>query len=289
MEVWFLLALGASISIAITHVFDKILTNYVNAQLLPAIKKAINGTILLLVSVFFFSFNIPLSAHFWIFIAILVSLDIFSTLSYFAGIEKGEVSKLICYNDSLLVVLTFLFGVLFLSESVTFFNGVGVFLIALGSYTVLSDGKIVVPDRTQALELITISAFLWAIFNLTVKVAVGSFPPYLLAMLIYFVGDPFLWGYNIKENREEIRNIKETFNLKLVLVLIVACIGSSLTSLMTYFALKIGNASLVLPVVYSSPLFTVILSGRILKEKRIGLRILGASLVVLGIFGVYFF
>lgn len=287
LETWFLLSLGSAFLMALTRIFDKILTRSIHPQLLPAIKKAINGSILLIFSYFVLRFYIPQSYNLWMFVLILALFDILATVLYFMAIKKEEVSKILPYQTSLIILLTFTFSIIFFSETLSLWKVIGALLIAAGAYGVLTDGKIRFPRSSKALILITFGGLLWVAYELTVKAGVSTFPPYLLAIFVYFVGDPFLWGYNLTKNREEIGSLRKKINLKTIFVLLAASFGAAFSALALYFALSMGPASIILPLAHTTPLFLVILSGEILQEKNIGIRFLSSTVIVLGIAFLY--
>lgn len=288
IKLWFLLALSAAALTALTHIFDKILTTELHPWTIPAIKKIINGIILILVSHFLFQFYFPMKPYFWFFLLILALPEAAATVFYFAGIKGEEISRIIPYQSSLLVVFPFVFALLFLSESVTSINVLGVLLISIGAYVILSDGEFKIPRTTKGLILITLAAFAWAVYGILAKMGTSFFPPYILAIYVFFIGDAFIWGVNLKyKKKEQIISVKKTFNTKTFFILLIACLGASLSSLFTFFALGMAPASKVLPLVKTSPLFLVLMSGTILKERKIFIRLLGSLLLVIGIFILY--
>lgn len=289
MELWFWLALGSSLSFSVSHIMDKVLTDYLSPNLLSAIKKVISGVLVVILSIVFFNLYFPLSMQFWIFILILASVDALGTLLYFRAIKLEDVSKLISFKTVLSVVLPFLIGVLILSESVSFLNGFGVLLLSVGAYVALSEGKLEFPTRTKAVELISLAAIMFTAYGMISKIALGSHPPYILAIFAYFTGGTFLWSYNFKEDKENIHTIKDNLNPKIALLLVAACFGAVFAVLSMFMALKVGKASLVLPIVYSNPIFVVLMSGKFLKEENLGLKIIGSLLIVLGVALVYIF
>lgn len=289
MELWFLLALISSLSFSASHIMDKVLTEYLSPNLLSAIKKVISGVFVVLFSLIFFRLYFPLSTHFWTFIIILAALDVLGTVLYFRAISLEDVSKLISFKTVLSVVLPFLIGVLLLSESVSLLNGVGVLLLSVGAYVALSEGKLSVPTRTKAVKLISMAAILFTAYGMISKIAVGSHPPYILAIFAYFTGGSFLWSYNFKEERDNIFEIKDKLDVKSTFLLIAACLGASLAVLTMFLALEKGKASLVLPIVYSNPIFVVLMSGKFLKEENIALKAAGSLLIVFGVSLVYLF
>lgn len=287
LETWFFLSLGSAFLIALTQIFDKILTRTIDPQVLPAIKKAINGSILLLFSYFFLKFYIPTNLNLWYFVIVLAIFSLLATVLYFMAIKRDEVSRILPYQISFIILLTFAFSILLFSESFTPLKGVGAVLIAAGAYGVLTGGEIKLPENTKALWLITIAGIFLVAYELTIKAGVSSFPPYLLAIFVYYAADPLLWGYNIGRNREQIGSLRDKFDLKTTLVLLGGCLGASFSALALYFALSMGPASIVLPLAHTSPLFLVLLSGKILKEKNIESRFLASLSIVAGITLLY--
>lgn len=289
VELWFIFALASAVFLALTNIFDKILTKHLHPWTIPAIKKIINGTILILISYSFFQFYFPTQIYFWIFILILTIPGFISTVFYFVAIKKEEISRILPYSASLVTLLSFVFAILFLSESVSIMNAIGALLVSIGVYTTLSEGKLKFPKVTSALILITLAAVLRASYGIIAKIGTSDFPPYLLAIFVFLMGDTFLWGVNLKYKRkEQIKSVKKIFNLKIGLFLLLACFGASLSSLLMYLALKLAPAAKVLPLMRTSILFLVLMSGAILKEKGILIRLIGTALIVVGIFALYF-
>lgn len=286
LKSWFLLSVSSAVLIAVAQIFDKLLTREVSPQVIPAVKKIINGLILLSV-LSLLDFPTLTSLMFWKLILLLAFLDLLATLFYFIAIKDEEVSKILPYRTSLIVLLTFVGAILFLSETFTPLKGAGGLLIAIGAYLILSNGKVKYPKSSKGIIIITASGLLYAIYELTVKIGVSKLSPILLAVLVYFISGGFLWIYNIILNRKEIKSLKGAFSLKFVIVLLIACLGASFSLLSLYSALSMGPASIVLPLVHTAPLFLVIFSGKILKEKNTAARFMASTIIVAGMILLY--
>lgn len=286
LKPWFFLSISSALLIAIAQIFDKLLTRNLPTQVIPAVKKIINGLILLLV---LFFLGVPSLTNWllWKYILLLAVLDFFATLFYFVAIKQEAVSKILPYKTSLVVLITFTGAVILLSEAFTLSKAAGGLLIAVGVYLVLSNGKLKLPEGNKGFVLISMSGLLWAAYELTVKIGVSMAPPILLAILVYFVSGSFFWFYNGIFNRDKVKTLRKSLDLKNTIIFLVACIGASFSLLALYLALSMGPASLVLPLAHTAPLFLVVFSGKILKENNTVIRFLGSATIVIGIILLY--
>jgi uncharacterized membrane protein len=172
-------------------------------------------------------------------------------------------------------------------EEVTMFDILGVILIMIGGYVILTDGKIVIPKKSTGILLMSIDGILLAIYGIIAKSATFSIEPILITLFMYIFITLFLAIVNFSVNfSDQVKTFQNLFkNKKLLLVSFGASLSASLGTLSLIIALSIGNAAKVLPVSRILPLFVVLIGWFGLKEKHGLSRFVGAICIC---FGMYF-
>jgi len=126
-------------------------------------------------------------------------------------------------------------------------------------------------------------AFLWGIHPVLNKILLGKFsvPTVLvLSHFVYFLAVLVFIYINYIEISKDIKKI----NSQDILILIVVSLGAGFfANLLYYYVLKSHESSLVSALVFSSPIFTLIVAYFFMKEELNTFGILGILLIVLGV------
>ncbi|MFH1105940.1 MAG: EamA family transporter [Candidatus Aenigmatarchaeota archaeon] len=286
METWFALAILFAISHSFVSLIDKILLRKkIDPVGLSSFRILTNAAIMLIVFALFF--RQPLSLN-WTVIIISVLFSI-SALCYFSALKIEDVSKVIPFGESIAILLSFFIPLTLFHEAISAYDYLGVFAIAIGGYIILTDGKISFPRMTRGLALIAINAVTISLVGVIGKIAVATIHPIQLTFLMYAFVSLWLVIVNLVWNRkkqfETIRFLLD--NPKSLFLSVSSSILATIGYLGVFFALLVGNASEVLPLSRTLPLFVALLGWILLKERHGIQRVLGALVMVAGMYLIY--
>lgn len=296
MALWLILALFYALFHSLVPLFDKyVLRNKgIDPLTFSMFRFFANSTIAIVLSFTFFTVSIPYEFNFWFYILAIASLYATSATSYFFAIKHEEVSKMIPLGQSITTLLVFLFPLIILMESTTLFDVLGTIGILIGSYIILTSGKApkifnLKMKISKGLALTIIWAVTLALFGVISKPATTFISPAVLNMFLYSLVAIYFFLLNFLINRV---NMKKTIKAivskrKTLLSTVASSLFATVGTLLLLVALSIGNASEILPVSRGTPLFVVLFGGLFLKEKNWKIRLVGACLIVLGIYGIY--
>lgn len=229
-------------------------------------------------------------ATFWIYVFPLCVIYTISALAYFFAMKTGDVSKIVPLGHSMTILLAFLFSIFFLKETTGLGDLFGTLLIVVGAYTILTNGKIQIPKMSKELMLIFVWAATLSLWGIMSKPATKFITPpvlnfflYTLTALNFFVINPII-------NFKRFSNLGKTIltNGKIMGLTLLSSFFATIGTFLLFLALTVGNASEILPVSRTIPLFAILWGWLILKERHYKIRFLGSLLIVLGIFLIYY-
>jgi drug/metabolite transporter (DMT)-like permease len=131
-------------------------------------------------------------------------------------------------------------------------------------------------------------AFLWGIHPILNKILLGKFnvPTVLvLSNFVYFLAVLVFIYLNYSEITKDVKKIN---NQDILIIFTVSLVAGFLANLLYYYVLKSHESSLVSALVFSSPIFTLIVAHFFMKEDLNGFGILGIILIVLGVICIAF-
>ena len=206
----------------------------------------------------------------------LLSLGL-GRLFYFVAMGRMGVAKASAVIGSSPVFATLL-SILILSEPPAITTFLGAVTVAMG-IVLISRAKGFKVEKVFLIGLI--STLSYALSNIVSKVGLRVEPdPFLSAQVGAVAGLLFFLIYMTLINQGSRAKIQK-MNL---LYFIVTGIFSSIGWLAMMEALKLGSVSIVTTIVYSYPLFALLLTRLLLKEERFGGReVVGSILVVTGV------
>lgn len=187
---------------------------------------------------------------------------------------------------SIIPVITFILGVVFLKESGSFLNSAGIVISFLGIVWVVSQGKPVQMFSSSFTSsgdfLIFISAFNWAIFSILSRKGLKTYPPALMMLYVMFFGWLFsgIWMFSV--GGLIVTNAKITAEAVLSL-LALGVFGSGLAYIYWYDALKELAAYELSVFIYIEPIVTMILAALMIGERITLPTLVGGALTILGI------
>lgn len=126
-------------------------------------------------------------------------------------------------------------------------------------------------------------AFLWGIHPILNKILLGKFnvPTVLvLSNFVYFLAVLIFIYVNYSEIAKDIKKVNSK---DILIIFAVSLVAGFLANFLYYYVLKSHESSLVSALVFSSPIFTLIVAHFFMKEQLNGFGILGILLIVLGV------
>lgn len=281
MELWLVLGILAYVSFAISTSLDKYMMN-VKCDIIQTstFKMFFDGLILLIVGIAFF--NLAISQDLILWALILGVLYAIGNIIYYKLLKIKDVEEAVPASQSLEILLIFIFSIILFSELVTISNYIGVALILIGVYAVLSKTGLSIPEFNKGfvaiLSVVAVNITYW----LLVKKILFDVKPIDLAIVMYFSTTIILVIYQLIAKKNIIKDVLK-FKSHMPTVIVAAFFGAFGT-LLIYSALAIGNASRVYPIAGVQSVFIFIIASMFLKEKFYWHRLAGVIAVVFGIF-----
>ncbi|MBN3036818.1 MAG: EamA family transporter [Candidatus Diapherotrites archaeon] len=181
-------------------------------------------------------------------------------------------------------LLALIIGVTFLSEQVTETNIAGILLLFIGGYIIAFNG-IKLPKASPEIIILLGSCLL-----ATIGKSFGSIGaptnPLMFALAVYFSRS--LVGVLVvalfKRNDFELLLRKITARKRFGLAVLTRSLFQTLATAFIFFGVSLGLVSKFVPITNLAPLISVIIGGKLLKEKHLALRMVASLLMVAGAF-----
>ena len=284
---WFVYALGSAVFAALTSILAKIGIEGVNSTLATAIRTAV--VLLMSWGMVFLTGTqtgiADISRRSWLFLVLSGLATGASWLCYFKALQLGDVNKVVPIDKSS-TVLTILLAAIFLQEGVSLTKGIGVVLIAVGTFLMI--------EKKQSGGETKSAAWLWyalgsAVFaSLTAilgKVGISGVESNLGTAIRTGVVLLMSWVMVFVTGKQGALKAIPKNELFFICLSGLATGGSWLCY---YKALQDGPASVVVPIDKLSILVTVLFSYLVFREKLTGRRLVGfiaglASIILLSV------
>jgi drug/metabolite transporter (DMT)-like permease len=133
--------------------------------------------------------------------------------------------------------------------------------------------------------LALVTSFLWGIQPVLHKYSLQKFDGstiMLLTSFIYFIAI-FITFFMIKNQSIIIKDIKKMNSKDLTLITCTGIFTAFLTNVIYFYILKDHESSIISALIYSSPVFTLIVSYLFLNEKLESIGIIGILLILAGV------
>jgi len=204
----------------------------------------------------------------------------------FKYLSASEASPL--YNIG--TVITVILAILFLGEKVTTVQLLGVITIITGTYVLeLKKGSFLAPltklFKSEKVHYVIISAFGYSVLAILSKYILGFVDPvtYLFSQLV--ISGAFMLALSYLRHNG-FKDVITGLKVHRWSILIIS--STMMTAqLFEIFALKTGEAALVMPVTRLWTLFAVVLGGAFYKEGHKRNRIIAAAIMLAGVFIIY--
>ena len=278
---WFVYALGSAVFAALTSILAKIGIEGVNSTLATAIRTAV--VLLMSWGMVFLTGTqagiTEISRRSWLFLVLSGLATGASWLCYFKALQLGDVNKVVPIDKSS-TVLTILLAAIFLQEGVSLTKGIGVVLIAVGTFLMI--------EKKQSGGETKSAAWLWyalgsAVFaSLTAilgKVGISGVESNLGTAIRTGVVLLMSWVMVFVTGKQGALKAIPKNELFFICLSGLATGGSWLCY---YKALQDGPASVVVPIDKLSILVTVLFSYLVFREKLTKKSALGLAGIVAG-------
>jgi len=287
MELWLLYACGAAVFAALTSILAKIGIKNTDSHLATAIR-----TIVVLLFAWMMVFVVDaqdgiryIQGRTWVFLILSGLATGASWLSYFRALKLGDVNKVVPIDKSS-TILTMILAFIFLREPVGLLTGVGMVLMAIGTWLMLdlkknkegnTDG-----DKKKSMGWL-LYAILAAVFASLVailgRIGVADIDATLWTAIRTMVVVPLSWSMVFMTgSHKDIKSVDR----KSWVFLILSGIATGVSWLFFYNALQIGNASHVVPIDKLSIVLIMVFARLFLKERFSLKSVIGLILLTVG-------
>lgn len=285
---WLLFAFGSALFAGITAILAKIGIKKTDSNLATAIRTVV---------ILFFS---------WLMVFVVGSQNTISTVSqktllflilsgiatgaswlfYFKALQVGNVNK-VAPIDKSSTILTMILAFIILGEPITVLKFIGMVVIGLGTYLMITRKEVQVKNATGKSWLIyaLLSAFFASLTSILGKIGIQGVESNLGTAIRTIVVLIMAWiVVFVTQKQGEIKNIDKTSWI----FLCFSGITTGLSWLCYYRALQTGQASIVVPIDKLSIVVTIAFSYLFLKEKLTKKSFIGLVLIVAGTLSLLF-
>lgn len=281
MELWFIFAIVGYMIGAIAGALDKYMMNQqyhpVTTVLLRTLCNAIFlGTAGLLL------LNMQLSPSLLLLAAIPAFLLAFSFVVYLFVLQKKDASEIQPFSQSLDTLFIFLASIVLLHEPANILNYVGIIVIVIGVYLVLTEHITKIPRLDRSLLIIAALVPIDIAYALLVKTFLDTAEPIAFAVSIYIMATLMLLVVSLVLRRY--MNNKPASIKPQIPTVLVASLCAATAAAFLYTALSQANASKVYPMAGVSSVAMFLLATMFLQEKFHKHKFIGTLIVVVGIY-----
>jgi len=279
---WFFLSLFSAIFTALNDVISKYYFSTYSAYEMALIRLLYAFPLLF---TYLIIMDTPsLDPIFWISVFLALPLEVAAFLTYMEAIRSAPLSLCIPFLSFTPAFMIFT-GNLILGEKVSSFGIIGILLIVIGSYILnISDIKreIMGPFRSifriKGTRLMLLTAAIYSITATLGKLAINHSNPQFFATFYFTVLSIIffsIWPFR--------RNAKIDIIIKRPFASVLSGVVTSAMIFSHVFAIKLIEAACMISVKRSSLLFGVLFGAIFFKEKEIGKRFIGASIMMSGV------
>lgn len=286
---WILFAFGSAFFAGVTAVLAKCGIQKTDSTVATAIR-----TIVVLVFSWLMVFLVgsqtqiaSISGGTWLFLVLSGLSTGASWLCYFKALQLGDINKVVPVDKSS-VVLTMLLAFIFLHERISLFGGIGIVLIAVGTFLMIEKKNVKkTPDTPKKRWLLYAvgSAVFASLTSILGKVGISGVESNLGTAIRTAVVLVMAWAMvPIAGKLHTVRQIPK----RELLFICLSGIATGASWLCYYRALQDGPASVVVPIDKLSILVTVAFSYFVFHERLSKKSGVGLALVVAGTLAMLF-
>lgn len=281
MELWFIFSLIGYMIGAIAGIADKYMMNQQYHPVTTVLLRTLFNVVFLSSAGLLF-FNLRITPLLLILATIPAFILAITFVVYLYVLQSRNISYIQPFSQSLDVLFIFLASIILLNEQTNLINYVGILVIVIGIYLVLTKHIIKVLHFDRNLLIIIALVPLDIAYALLIKIFLGTTEPISLAISIYLMAFLMLTFISLLMRRK-LQLIKSSLKSQLRIVLTASlCAAASITLL--YTALAQANASKIYPMSGINSITVFFLATLFLKEKFYLHRFLGTLIIFLGIY-----
>jgi drug/metabolite transporter (DMT)-like permease len=281
MELWFIFAILGYLIGAISGTLDKYMMNQQYHPVTTVLLRTLfNAVFLGSAGLLLLNMQITLSLLLLAFIpAFLLA---FSFVVYLFVLQKRNANEIQPFSQSLDTLFIFFASIVILHEPASLPNYVGILVVVIGVYLVLSEHITKVPRLDRSLLIIIALVPIDIAYALLVKTFLGTADPIALAVSIYIMAFLILAVVTLFLRRYI--NNKPASLKPHIRTVIGASLCAATAAAFLYTALSQANASKVYPMAGVSSVAVFLLATIFLKEKFHKHKFIGTLIVVVGIY-----
>ena len=279
---WVALAFGSAFFAGITAVLAKCGIRSTNSTVATAVRTVVVAAFSWLMALLAGSASSlsALSQRNWLFLILSGLATGASWLCYFKALQLGEINKVVPVDKSS-VVLSMLLAVIFLHESISFWGGAGIVLIAAGTYLMLERKESAGEKRGKKSWLLyaagsalfaSLTSILGKVGILGVESNLGTAVRTTVVLVMAWIMVP------VSGQMKAVGQIPK----KELGFILLSVISTGASWLLYYKALQDGPASVVVPIDKLSILVSVLFSYFVFHEKLSLKSGAGLLLIVIG-------
>lgn len=286
---WLLFALGSALFAGLTAILAKIGIENTDSNLATALR-----TVIVLLFSWLMVFVVGsqrtiglISARGFVFLILSGAVTGASWLCYFKALQLGDVNK-VAPIDKSSTILTILLAFLFLRETATLWMGIGIVLLAVGTYLMIQRQEIKArgeKGNKAWLFYAVLSAVFAALTSILSKVGIQGIESNLGTAIRTIVVLLMAWIIVLFQKKLPLIN---AIDKKSWIFLSLSGLATGLSWLCYYRALQEGRASLVVPIDKLSIVVAILFSRIVLKERLSPKGRVGLLLVVTGTIALLF-
>lgn len=203
-----------------------------------------------------------------------------SWLCYFKALQLGNVNK-VAPVDKSSTILTVILAFLFLGETLTALMGIGLVLLAAGTYLMIQRWESEPSDikNKSWLFYAIFSAIFAALTSILGKIGIQGIESNLGTAIRTIVVLIMAWGIVLFQKKQA---LIKGIDRKSWTFITLSGLATGLSWLCYYRALQEGNASMVVPIDKLSVVITILFSRAFLKEVLPGKAFIGLLFVIAG-------
>jgi uncharacterized membrane protein len=281
MEPWFILCLlGYTVS-AFSAILDKFMMNRLYHPVTTVLFRTLFNAVFLTIAGLLI-LHMTVTPLLLLLSAVPALLLIVSFAVYLKVLQNRDASEIQPFSSSLDVLFIFLASIILLHEPAETINYVGIIVIVLGIYIVVTEQITKIPRLDRNLLIIAALVPLDVAYAMLIKTYLGSIEPIGLAVSIYVMSVFFLlivaglWHRRLNLTLTSIKS-----QLRIILA---SSFFAAIAVALLYTALSQADASKVYPISGISTVTVFLLASVLLKEKFYWHRLLGTFIVILGIY-----
>ncbi len=281
MELWLIYTLVGYSIFAIASILDKYMMNQRYSPVTTVLLRTLcNGLFLGIAGLL--ALHISFTPSLLMLAVIPAVLLVISWIVYLYVLKQKNATEIQPFSQSLDTLFIFLAAVYILNEPARLENYIGILVIVIGIYLVLTEHITQMPHIDRHLVIIAALVPIDLTYALLVKTFLNEANPIALAVSIYLLSAGLLGVVSLAmRKRAGLSAASLRPHLRLV---IPASLCAAAGAGFTYTALSVADASKVYPMAGISSVIVFLLATVFLKEKFHKHRLVGTLIVVLGIY-----